>query len=346
MLRSKEGDNPAFFTDQLFPTTPKPRYTKVSCSSLVLPPHIVILNEKCLYVIAVSITDENTNECRGNKIIVVPNYLTVDTEISALTNIIMKSRLDFLTFTDIMIKCSSIYSVHHIALFIEIMQFTKYVDTDLYLSAMSKLKGMVNGLNEYDEPLANRLCREITYGLLNISSWYDTYEQYANFDLSQYVETNFCEVTNKFQFRYIGEPSKKVTFTILPLEVDTRSNVVTFNKLRSWLGTEDTTWACSETTPFYKMPLVSHLHDKFVFLKLYLSIVERHIAIGSDDYYNSLLTIFNTKKTIYYNFNNYFVDISARSNLLTCQCIIKNASDEIVQFQKSPQGTTVILNFA
>ena len=344
MLRSKNDENPASFEDGLFFSTPLPHYHKVTCNSLVVPPDILILDDQCLYVVLVSLRDVTTNAIRGNKIICIPNNLTLHDDVSSLVDL-MNSPLYKWTFKEIIDKSSLIHSSHHLRLFLNVIEFIKYINIDhSHVTLLHELEDMNSGVKNYNESRANDVCRQLKDYVYN-KNWYDLYETNVNFDLKQYVQFSFNEFTHKFYFPYVGNDTNEVIFKILPYETYIQSNIANFNKLKSWLGTEENTWKCSRNNILHIMPLLSHLHDKFVFFKIYLSIVTRNVVVGSDMYYDKLLAIIDRKKSSHYNLKHFWVDLSPYSDFLKCRCIIKNAWNEIVHFAKSPQGTTVVLHF-
>lgn len=345
MLRSQEGQNPAMFTADLFNSTPVPRYKQVSCTSVVLPSNISLLNNECVYVIFVTLRSLNDDVTRGNKIIYVPNDVSLNASVASLIDF-MYYEVDETTLQNVIEQTSIVHSVEHLELFLNIVEFFRHLNYDLYESYFPRLKQIVNGDKKFNKERVNIITNEIKLYILNRTDWFTNYERHVNFRLSDYIKVSYNQTTRSFSFRFVGNESVDVGFKILPFEANINDETVYYNKLFMWLGSDRERWNCSQIKKEHRMPRIANIRERFGFIKIYISFVERRVVLGSDHDYNHLMAIIslNTKSN-YYNLTENFLNISPYTDLLKCECIIKTAFDEIVQFSKSKQGTTIIFKF-
>ena len=345
MLRSKKGQNPAFFQSDLFYSTPLPRYKQVSCTSIILPPDILLLNNECMYIVFISLRNLDNNETRGNKIVFIPNNVTTKHRSEFLIDL-MNDEIKETTLRDVIEKTSVIYSIDHLKLFLNVVEFFKHVNRDLYNLYFDELQNVVEGHTKFNKERVNEVTRDLSLYLLNRSDWFINYERYVNFRLSHFVKIDFSQTTKKFRFQYIGSGPFEVVFHFPPFEAHLNNAQVEYNKLFMWFGLENNIWNCSRDKVRHIMPRISNIHHRFGFLKIYISFVDRNMLLGSDINYDKLLTIINLdKKSNYFNLTDSYVNISPYADLLKCECIIKTDFDEIVQFAESNVGTTIIFAF-
>lgn len=345
MLRSRQGQNPAFFESKLFNSTPFPRYKQVSCTGIVLPSKIALLNNKCMYVIFVTLRNLNDGVTRGNKIIHIPNDVTFNHSVTSLIDY-MYTDIQESTLENIIEKTSVIHSIDHLKLFLNVVEFLKFINESLYDFYFDKLRKVVSGEVSFNKERVNQITHDIKLYIFNRTDWFISYERHASFCLSNYVHIAFNQTTHSFHFQFIGIDAFDVRFKILPFEANFSEEELKYNKLFMWLGSEKESWNCSQSKVNHFMPRIANIHERFCFLKIYLSFVERGLVLGSDVDYNKLLTIIHIdKRTNYFNLTESFVNISPYSDLLRCECIIKDAADEVVQFVESDRGTSIILDF-